>query len=173
MGADVVSPWSVPGVMYEEYADQRLNLTDARTVALVDHHDIDGVSNSDDDRIVRLLATPATVPPGVGPNAVRAFRDYAAAERRADCRTSPRDVRRFVHSSRCQANQTPTRGRVLRRLRLSRVRRRSRPCRDATPATRAASHHERHRRERAGKRVRQCGRDERTGSRPRHRRPTG
>lgn len=37
------------GVVYEEYADQRLSFTDARTVALVDYHDIGGVSSFDDD----------------------------------------------------------------------------------------------------------------------------
>lgn len=52
-----------------------------RLTAIVAH---EAVHLADDDRAVRLLATLATVLPGVGPNAVRAFRNYAAVERRAD-----------------------------------------------------------------------------------------
>jgi predicted nucleic acid-binding protein len=34
---------------YETYADQRLSFTDAMTVAMLDHHDIDAVLSFDDD----------------------------------------------------------------------------------------------------------------------------
>jgi hypothetical protein len=52
-----------------------------RLTAIVAH---EAVNLADDDRAVRLLTTLATVLPDVGPNAVRAFRNYAAVERRAD-----------------------------------------------------------------------------------------
>jgi hypothetical protein len=35
--------------VYERYADQELSVTDAMTVAMVEHHDIDGVLSFDDD----------------------------------------------------------------------------------------------------------------------------
>jgi hypothetical protein len=35
--------------IYEQYTDQELSFTDAVTVALVDHHDIDAVLSFDDD----------------------------------------------------------------------------------------------------------------------------
>jgi predicted nucleic acid-binding protein len=35
--------------MYERYADQELSFTDAMTVAMVEHHDIDAVLSFDDD----------------------------------------------------------------------------------------------------------------------------
>lgn len=35
--------------MYETYPDQGLSFTDAMTVAMVDHHDIDAVLSFDDD----------------------------------------------------------------------------------------------------------------------------
>jgi Zn-dependent protease with chaperone function len=51
-------------------------------LAAVVTHETDHLA--DGDQTVRLLATVATLLPAVGPNAIRVFRDYAAAEERAD-----------------------------------------------------------------------------------------
>lgn len=67
-------------VLHTDLVD-RLDESEGELTAVVAH---EAVHLADGDQRVRLLATVATLVPAVGPNAIRAFRDYAAVERRAD-----------------------------------------------------------------------------------------